>query len=189
MPLARLLTSFQLLSPLPTNKLGPSGADSQVGGFVYILGPCESLQETLLWGWEFYLPLKVPQVFIAWGFEVSFPCTATLGWEVHLAPQLFLPVYPHTNVELPGPPAAASLTLVLQMLPCPVSSLPPLPISTCPVSLSECFFFNSLVVRLPKSSVFWQFSLFFFLSLSLSFFWLCEEAKCIYLRLHLGWKF
>ena len=45
--LARLSAGFQPLSLLPTSKLGPSGADSQVGGFVYILGPCGSLQWTL----------------------------------------------------------------------------------------------------------------------------------------------
>ena len=39
---------FQSLPPLPTSKLGPTGADSQVGGLVYILGPCGSLQRTLL---------------------------------------------------------------------------------------------------------------------------------------------
>ena len=38
------LSAFQLLSPLPTSKLGPSSSHSQVGGFVYILGPCGSLQ-------------------------------------------------------------------------------------------------------------------------------------------------
>ena len=43
MPLAQLLAGFQLLSLLFTSKLGPSGADSQVSGFVYILGPCVSL--------------------------------------------------------------------------------------------------------------------------------------------------
>ena len=36
-PLAQLLASFQSLPPLPTSKLGPSGADSQVSGFVYVL--------------------------------------------------------------------------------------------------------------------------------------------------------
>ena len=46
MLLAQLSTSFQSLPPLPTSKLGPSGADSQVGGFVYILGPCGSLQRS-----------------------------------------------------------------------------------------------------------------------------------------------
>ena len=39
MPLAQLSASFQSLPLLPTSKLGPSGADSRVGGFVYTLGP------------------------------------------------------------------------------------------------------------------------------------------------------
>ena len=56
-----------------------------------------------------------------------------------------------------GPPAAT----VLQLLPCCASSLPQLPISTPPASLDECFFFNSLVVGLPYSLIFWQFWLFF----------------------------
>ena len=44
MPLPQLLAGFQSLPPLPTSKLGLSGADSQAGGFVYVLGPCGSLQ-------------------------------------------------------------------------------------------------------------------------------------------------
>ena len=44
MSLAQLSASFQSLPVLPTSKLGPSGADSRVGGFVYVLGPCGSLQ-------------------------------------------------------------------------------------------------------------------------------------------------
>ena len=47
MLLAQLSPRFQSLPPLPTSELGPSGADSQVGGFVYILGPYESLQTLL----------------------------------------------------------------------------------------------------------------------------------------------
>ena len=39
--------SFQSLPLLPTIKLGLSGAASWVGGFVYVLGPCGSLQGTL----------------------------------------------------------------------------------------------------------------------------------------------
>ena len=40
MLLARISASFQSLPLLPTtSKLGPSGADSWMGGFVYILGP------------------------------------------------------------------------------------------------------------------------------------------------------
>ena len=77
--------------------------------------------------------------------------------------------------------------LALQLLPCCASSPPWLPVSTPPTSLNECFFFNSLVVWHPYRSVFWQFWLFLFLNLLLSF-WLCEEAQRIYLRLHLGRK-
>ena len=48
MLLPGLLAGFQSLLLLPTSKLGPSGAVSQVGGFVYILGLCGSLQRTLV---------------------------------------------------------------------------------------------------------------------------------------------
>ena len=48
MLLAELSIGFQLSAPLPTSTLGPSGADSWVGGLVYVLGPCGSLQQTLL---------------------------------------------------------------------------------------------------------------------------------------------
>ena len=46
--------------------------------------------------------------------------------------------------------------------PCHTSSLPQLPLSTPSNSLYECFLFNSLVVGLPFSSVFWQFLFFVF---------------------------
>ena len=74
MTLALLSASFQSLPPVPTIKLGPSGADSWVGGFVYVLGPCGSLQRALLWGWEF-LPLlsQPPQVFSVRGLRLYFP--------------------------------------------------------------------------------------------------------------------
>ena len=40
MLLAWLSTGFQSLPPTPpTNRLGPSGADSWVGGFLYVLEP------------------------------------------------------------------------------------------------------------------------------------------------------
>ena len=62
-----------------------------------------------------------------------------------------------------------------------------LPISAPRTGLDECLFFMSLVVRLPHSLIFCQFWLFFVFKL-LSFFWLCEEAQCVYLQLHLGRK-
>ena len=78
------------------------------------------------------------------------------------------------SATLLGPPAA-TLLRVLSAL-------------AAHTLLDECFFFISLVVRLPCSSIFRQFWLFFVFKLLLSFFWLCEEAQCVYLCLHLGRK-
>ena len=74
MALAPLSDGYQSLPLLPTIKLGSSGTASWVGGFVYILAPCGSLQGTLLWGWEF-LPLlpQPPQVFSISGLKLYFP--------------------------------------------------------------------------------------------------------------------
>ena len=60
---------------------------------------------------------------------------------------------PQSTTSL-GPPA----------LSCCESSLPRLPVSSPPTSLDECFFFISLVVGLPSSSVFCQLWLFLFLN-------------------------
>ena len=123
-------------------------------------------------------------VFYQW-FEALFPHAGTLGCKVcHLVRQL-----------LPRPPAA--------VLPTPLHNLPPrwvrqpppsressppwLPVSAPPTGLDECFFFISLVVGLPYSLIFCQFWWFFVFKLLFSF-WLCEEAQCVYLRLHLGQK-
>ena len=57
-----------------------------------------------------------------------------------------------------------------------------------PTGLDECVFFNSLGVGLPYSSIFCQFWSFLVFKLLLSFFWLCEEAQCVYLCFHLGRK-
>ena len=75
----------------------------------------------------------------------------TLGCVVCLAPKLFLLVYLHANVGLPTPPAAASLRVLSAWLP----------VSTPPTGLDDCFFFNSLVVGRPYSSIFWKLWLFF----------------------------
>ena len=145
--LAQLLAGFQSLPSLPTSKLGSSGADSGEGGFVYILG---SLQQTPLWSLEFILPSQSPQVFTVrfWGF--IFPCTGTLGCVVCVTPQLFQFIC----LQMWDRP-------LRQPLPCHESSLPQLPVSAPPTGLDECFFFNSLVVGLPYSLIFWQFWLFF----------------------------
>ena len=90
------------------------------------------------------------------------------------------------SLACPVPQSTTSLGLPAAALP---QVLPAqLPISTPPTGLDECFFFISLVVGLPYSSVSCQFWLFFVLKLLLSFFWLWDEAQCVYVRLHLGRK-
>ena len=144
MPLAWLLSSFQSLSLLPKGELHSSGADSQVGGFVYVLEPCGSLLWTLLWGWKFFLLPQHPQVFSVRGFEVLFPSTRTLGCAVCLIPLLFLLVYLHTKVGPPTLPVTMSPAPVLQLSPCHESSSSRLSISTSPTSLGECCLFHTV---------------------------------------------
>ena len=159
MPLAQLFASFQSPPPVPTNKLGPSGADSWVSGFVYILGHCGSVQWTLLWGWEFFPPLQPSRIFTVTGFEASFPHAGILGSVVYLTPQLFLPVYPHAKV---GTPALLAVTSPTAPATAFLWVLSALAACLCPSYHSGWFFFfNSLVVRLTYSSTFWQFWLFF----------------------------
>ena len=90
-------------------------------------------------------------MFSVRGFQALFPQTGTLGCAACLTPQLFLLVYLYANVGPPSP-QAATLPQVLTA---------PLLVSAPPSSLGECFFFNSLVVGLPYSSIFYQFWLFF----------------------------
>ena len=120
-------------------------------------------------------------------FEALFPHTGALGCMVCFAPPPYLPVYLSSNVGLQGLLAAAlpaqfhnpPLCWVCQPLPYCESCPPQLPVSTPPTCLNECFFFISLIVRLPYSSIFCQFWFFFVFKLLLSFFWLCEEAVCL----------
>ena len=104
--------------------------------------------------WDFLQLQQPPHVFTVRGFEALFPHAGILDCVVCLAPQLFLPVYPHANMGLPGPSAAASPGLPVTTRSCRVSSPPQLPDTILPTSLDECFVFNSLVVRLPCSSIF-----------------------------------
>ena len=167
------LCQISVVPPPPTSKVGPSGADSWVGGLVYSLGPCGSLQRTLLWGCEFLplLPPQPPRVFSISGLRLYFPA---------LEPWVARSVATSTSFGLacPSPPATSLLQVLSAWLP----------ISAPPMGLDECFFLNSLVVRLPYNLIFCQFWLFFVFKLLLSFFWLCKEAQCVYLCLHLGQK-
>ena len=130
-------------------------------------------------------------------FEALFPCAGARGCMVFFAPPPFLLVYLCGNVGLQDLPATTLWGLLAAAWPAPFhnpppcceSSLPRLPVSAPPTCLDECFFFISLVVGLPFSLIFCQFSLIFVFKLLLSFIWLCKEAQCVYLCLHLGWKY
>ena len=114
---------------------------------------------------------------------------------VYFVPPLFLLVYLCANVGLQGLPATTFVGSASCSLACPVPQsatlldMPAaalqgvlsvqLPVSAPPTGLDKCFFFISLVIELPYSSIFCQFWLFFVFKL-LSFFWLCEEALCVY---------
>ena len=110
---AWLLPCFQPLSLLPTSKLGPSGADSRVGGFVYILGPCGSLNKLSCEAGSFSHCHNPHRYFTTRGLEALVSCTGTLSCAVCLAPQLFLPVYLNMYMEMPGLPSCCLTDPVL----------------------------------------------------------------------------
>ena len=133
-----------------------------------------------------------PSVVFNQRLEVLFPRAGALGCTVCLAPPPFLLVYLCANVGPQGLSATTPWGLlaaawpallhlppplcVRQLLPCCESSPPQISISAPPTGLDECFFFISLVVGLPYSSIFCQFWLLFVCQLLLSF-WLCKEAQ------------
>ena len=148
-----LSAGLQSLPPLPTIKLLPSGVDSRMGGLAHTLGPCGSLQRTLLWGWEFLLMPQSPQVFFQ--SEVL---------------RLYYPALEFWVVWSVSLPSCSSWFIYTQMWDYPLYQLPPysvssprwLPVSVPSISMGECFFFNSLIVRLPCSLIFWLFFVFKF---------------------------
>ena len=110
--LTQSLPHVRSLLVIPTSKLGTSVASFHVGGFVYILGPCGSLQQTILWGWEFLPPLY-PTGFYSqrfWGFLFLY---GTLGCAVFLVPScssqfICTQILDHQSpTSLPGPLATA----------------------------------------------------------------------------------
>ena len=118
-------------------------------------------------------------------FEALFSHAGTLGCVLcHPVHQLLL-CWPAAALPtlLHNPPPC----WVCQLLPCGKS--PPPAAHLWPSYQSGWMLLLYLLgVGLPYSSIFCQFWLFFVLKLFLSFFCLCEEAQCVYLHLHLGWK-
>ena len=109
--------------------------------------------------------------------EVLFPRAGALGCVICFAPPPFLPVCLCVNVGPRGLPATTLWGLLSAAWPDPFHYLLPcwvhhplschessplwLPISAPPTGLDECFFFISLVVGLPYSSIFCHFWWFF----------------------------
>ena len=144
--------------------MSPSnGLSCDTGGFSHCRMPHRFLQPEVL---RLYFPTLEP--WVAW--SVSLPICSS--WFIHTQ------MWDHlVHQFLPWPP-------VCQPLPCHASSPPWLPISATLTSLDQCFSFNFLdfhTVWLSDSS-----GCFWFLNWWLSFFWLCKEAKDIYLHLHLA---
>ena len=135
-----------------------------------------------------------PTGFYSQRFEALFPRAGALVCAIYLTPHLFLPVYLHTNVGPPSlqsalspcPPVTTLPTPVLQPLPSHESSSPWLPISAPPTGLIECFFFNSLVVRFPYSSISWQFWLLFVFKFVVVLL-LVVQGGTVYLPTPLSW--
>ena len=169
-----LSAEFQSLPSLPTIKLGLSGDDSRVGGLVHALGPCGSLQRTL--------PVRLGAFPGAAStlmgvfnqrFGALVPCTGAPGCVLCFAPPAVPPGLSmckcgatgssshhlvgsaSCSLACPTPQSATSLGPPAAALP-PVPSTPAACLSP-PTVLDECFFFISLVVRLPYSSIFCQF--------------------------------
>ena len=145
---------------------------------------------------------STPKGFSISGLRLYFPMLEPGGCMVCFASPLFLPVYLRANVACqvhqPLSHRICQVLLASELQSCRPSStirhlmgsashclttspLHPAVISAPPTNLDKSFFFKSLVAELPYSSIFCQFWL-------LSFFWLCEEAQCVYLRLHLARK-
>ena len=131
---APLSAGFQSLPSLPTIKLGPSGADSQVGGLVHALGPCgvSPTNSPVRLGVS-PAAASTPTGVFNQRFEALFPHTGALGCVVRFTPLLFLRVYLCTNVGPQGLPAtslwgllaAAWPALLYNALPRWVSQPPP----------------------------------------------------------------
>ena len=99
---APLSAGLQSLPLLPTIKLGPSGAGSRVGGLVHAVGPCGSLQQPLLGGWEsLLLPPQPPRGFSIRGLRLYFPELEPWVTRSASLPDV-RPVYLWANVVLQG---------------------------------------------------------------------------------------
>ena len=119
----------------------------EAGSFSHHHNPHSCFQSEAL---RLYFPVPEPWVVCSiWLPSCSSQFILTQMWDHPLCQRLPHPVCkppPHSS-----PPATALLQVLSTWLP----------VTAPPTSVDECFLFNSLVVRLPYSSIFWQFWLFF----------------------------
>ena len=114
----------------------------EAGSFSCCLNPHRFLQPEVL---RLHFPSLEP--WVAW--SVSLPsCSSQL---------ICMQMWDHLVHQLPP----ACLPWSSRLLICHESSLPWLTVSTPPTGVCECFFFNSLVIGFPYSSIFCHFWLFF----------------------------
>ena len=130
----------------------------RVSGFADVLGPWWPFKQTLLRDQQFLLlyqpPLIYSQRLCSFILPLPEPWAVPSGLGLGLLfPQLFLLVLIHCTLmwdhqvhvlQLPRCHLHHRLTTLHCVL------------STPPICVDECFFFKSLVVRLPYSLIFWQ---------------------------------
>ena len=107
----------------------------------------------------------------------------SLHWNPGLCGLSYSPVVPPSLSVLECGKSSLCLTCPSPLLPFHTSSPPQLPVSAPLTSLDECFFFNSLVVRLPYSLFFWLFFVFKFVVLLL----LVVRGDKVYLSMPPSW--
>ena len=190
-----LLSSRPACSHFPQANCALSGADSHMGGFVYVLWPNGPLQQTLLWDWEFSPATAIPTDFHSQRLSLKLPMLKP--W---VLPSVLYPVCSSQliHAQMWDGPVSQPLLHPHSLPSCQAPSLPCCPsppllpvwmnVSSLSPWLSD--FHTSSITR-NTSSISCQFWLGFFclfLNYLLSSFWLCEEAQCVYLCLHLGQK-
>ena len=179
MALSLLSASFQSLPLLPTIKLGPSSADF-LGGWVCV-------HSRTLWVSSTNSPVRLgvsptaastPTGVFSQRLEALFPPHWNSGFRGLSCSPVVPPGLSASKCGTAWSPAAT----LLQLLPAPAAHLPP------PTVWMNVYFLTSWLsyfhaVRFSGSS-----GCFLLLNLLLCFFWLGEEAQCVYLCLHLGQK-
>ena len=190
MVLAPLSAGLQSLPLLPTIKLGPSGADYRVGGLAFTCS-------RPLWVSPMNSPVRLrvspaatstPTGVFNQRFEALFPGAEALCWEACLTPPKFLQVYVCMNVGPQG--LLVTLPVLLHNLPPHWQQVLSIPAACLHPSYWSGWMFLLYLLGCWTSTQFDFLSVLvvFVFKLLLSFFWLCEEAHFVYLRLHLGRK-